>query len=73
MVSSTNVEIKTEIKEESKDDSDEPDFVETNCHWGECTIQFDTQQQLASNTGNGFIRNSDLETRQTDIPEDFFQ
>lgn len=48
VVSSTNIEIKTEIKEESKDDTDEPDFVETNCHWGECTIQFDTQQQLVS-------------------------
>ncbi|XP_022662434.1 transcriptional activator GLI3-like isoform X3 [Varroa destructor] len=56
VVSSTNVEIKTEIKEESKDDSDEPDFVETNCHWGECTIQFDTQQQLVDHLQKDHIQ-----------------
>lgn len=48
VVSSTNVEIKTEIKEEAKEDTDEPDFIETNCHWGECTIQFNTQAELVS-------------------------
>ena len=24
----------------------EPDFVETNCHWEECSKEFDTQEEL---------------------------
>ena len=24
----------------------EPDFVETNCHWGECKREFETQEEL---------------------------
>jgi len=24
----------------------EPDFVETNCHWEECSKEFDTQDEL---------------------------
>ena len=24
----------------------EPDFYETNCHWRECNIEFDTQDEL---------------------------
>ena len=48
VVSSTNVEIKKEIKEE-KDDTDEvEDFIETNCHWAECNVQFNTQAELVS-------------------------
>lgn len=24
----------------------EPDFVETNCHWEDCSKEFDTQEEL---------------------------
>ena len=24
----------------------EPDFIETNCHWDECSREFDTQEEL---------------------------
>jgi hypothetical protein len=35
----------------------EPDFVETVCHWADCTLEFDTQDDLvkvhgASNSAN---------------------
>lgn len=48
VVSSTNVEIKREIKEEKEEVDEVEDFIETNCHWTECNVQFNTQAELVS-------------------------
>ncbi|THD25694.1 CI protein [Fasciola hepatica] len=33
----------------------DPDFVETACHWGECTLQFENQEELVKHISNEHI------------------
>lgn len=43
--------IKQEMKQNSPESAGEckeepPDFIETNCHWKDCTMEFPTQEDL---------------------------
>ncbi|XP_028967565.1 transcriptional activator cubitus interruptus [Galendromus occidentalis] len=57
VVSSTNLEIKKEIKEE-KEVTGEEDFIETNCHWADCTLEFNTQAELVHHINKDHIQSN---------------
>ncbi|XP_054162446.1 transcriptional activator cubitus interruptus-like [Oppia nitens] len=39
------------------DDHNEPDFIETNCHWDDCRLEFKTQEQLVKHIGDHIAAN----------------
>lgn len=39
-------EMKQNSPESAGDCKDEPDFIETNCHWKDCTLEFPAQEDL---------------------------
>ncbi|XP_055530506.1 transcriptional activator cubitus interruptus [Wyeomyia smithii] len=43
-------------KVDSTDPKDEPgDFIETNCHWRDCSLEFNTQDELVKHINNDHI------------------
>ncbi|XP_055632185.1 transcriptional activator cubitus interruptus [Toxorhynchites rutilus septentrionalis] len=43
-------------KVDSTDPKDEPgDFIETNCHWRDCTLEYNTQDELVKHINNDHI------------------
>lgn len=44
---------------DSETPKDEPgDFVETNCHWKNCGVEFSTQEELVRHINNDHIQNN---------------
>mgnify|MGYP003729741821 CR=1 FL=1 len=39
-------DVRQNSPESAGDSKDEPDFVETNCHWKDCCSEFPTQEEL---------------------------
>lgn len=47
----TSSRVKQEMKQNSPESAGDgreepPDFIETNCHWKDCTMEFPTQEDL---------------------------
>ncbi|PRD31134.1 UNVERIFIED_CONTAM: Transcriptional activator GLI3 [Trichonephila clavipes] len=47
-----------EEKEAGADIKDEPDFIETNCHWFDCSKEFLTQEELVKHIGDDHIHSN---------------
>ena len=45
-------EMKQNSPESAGDCKDEPDFIETNCHWKDCPHEFPKQDDLVKVIGN---------------------
>lgn len=45
-------EMKQNSPESAGDCKDEPDFIETNCHWKDCTLEFPAQEDLVKVSDN---------------------
>ena len=41
--------------EDNNDEHNEPDFIETNCHWTDCSQEFTTQEELVKHINNDHI------------------
>lgn len=50
-----NHEHHNQIHVDTTDLKDEPDFVETNCHWRDCGMEFSTQEQLVKHINSDHI------------------
>ncbi|XP_065207373.1 transcriptional activator cubitus interruptus isoform X2 [Planococcus citri] len=48
-------EMKQSSPESAGDCKDEPDFIETNCHWKDCTMEFPTQEDLVKHINSDHI------------------
>lgn len=54
--STTNINGESVAAADTTDLKDEPgDFVETNCHWRDCTLEFNTQEELVKHINNDHI------------------
>lgn len=52
----TNINGEHVAAADTTDLKDEPgDFVETNCHWRDCTLEFMTQEELVKHINNDHI------------------
>ncbi|GBM63999.1 Transcriptional activator GLI3 [Araneus ventricosus] len=50
--------LQEEEKEAGADIKDEPDFIETNCHWFDCSKEFSTQEELVKHIGDDHIHSN---------------
>ncbi|XP_055952221.1 zinc finger protein GLI4-like isoform X3 [Argiope bruennichi] len=50
--------LQEEEKEAGADIKDEPDFIETNCHWIDCSKEFSTQEELVKHIGDDHIHSN---------------
>lgn len=63
-------EMKQSSPESAGDCKEEPDFIETNCHWKDCTMEFPTQEDLVK--VSFFAGNSDFNYRSNELICCFF-